>query len=218
MTEANGSPQPGFASIDTRLTWDTSIAYQPPSPSSVEPAPDFGRKPSNKRALNETRKLLSHVLAQLENRKTPASVVDTLMQATDAGSRGISAVAEKLKEVVKVANRSNSRAPVNNTDRQDESDEEDDGSEFTTDETYDLLLQLKDVLVIATAQGWAIFDDGLVPCHLSEISSHYSLLARHFQWPRMREARDSHLRSDAHGVFLKAAPISLLPLRQLVAK
>jgi len=162
MTEVNGSPRPGNTSIDTRLTWDASVVYQPPSPSSIEPSPDFGRKPSNKRALNETRKLLSHVLVQLENRKTPASVVDTLMQASDPGSRGISAVAERLKEVVKVANRSDSRTPINNADRQDESDEEDDGSEFTTDETYDLLLQLKDVLVISTAQGWAIFDDGSV--------------------------------------------------------
>ncbi|KAF9533011.1 hypothetical protein CPB83DRAFT_806739 [Crepidotus variabilis] len=112
----------------------------------------------NNRARNESRKLLSHVLLQLANRRKPPSVVEALTNASyDPSERGLGALAVSFKEAVK-GMKSEKKPDRANTLQGDDSDEETSDT-FTTDETIDLMLQLEDVLTMSLAQGWMIFDD-----------------------------------------------------------
>ena len=109
--------------------------------------------PTNIRARNESRKLLSHVLRQLARRKRPPPVKDMVWNANnDTNMRGFSMVTGPLKDFVKLT-------PDRRIGTQDDSDDEE-SRDFSTDQSFDLMLQLKDVLSMSIAQGWKIFDDG----------------------------------------------------------
>ncbi|TFK42558.1 hypothetical protein BDQ12DRAFT_676416 [Crucibulum laeve] len=110
---------------------------------------------TNNRAKNESRKLLLHVLNQLQNRPRPPSVSDTFSNVVpDVTDKRFDAFVGTVKDAVKLrSNRVGVRSDV------DDSDEEIDQS-FSTDTTFDLMVQLKDVLNISVVQGWHIFDDG----------------------------------------------------------
>ena len=98
---------------------------------------------------NGSRKLLSHVLRRLAHRKKPPPVKDMVWNGThDTTVRGFGGT---LKDFVKLM--PDKRVGIQN----DSDDEESRG--FSTDETFDLMLQLKDVLTTSIAQGWKIFDD-----------------------------------------------------------
>jgi len=107
--------------------------------------------PTNLRARNESRKLLSHVLRQLAHRKKPPPIKDTVWNRNnDRNIRGFGMVA--LKDFVKLV-------PDKRLGIQSDSDDEE-NRDFSTDGTFDLMVQLKDVLTMSIAQGWKIFDDG----------------------------------------------------------
>ncbi|KIM49083.1 hypothetical protein M413DRAFT_21375 [Hebeloma cylindrosporum] len=114
---------------------------------------------ANTRARNEARKLLSHVLIQLANRSKPPSIVDAITNATsDSVERGFGAFTETLREAVKLGNNQGLKIRQNAEAHEDDSDDEGNIA-FATDGTIDLLMQLKDVITMAIAQGWQIFDD-----------------------------------------------------------
>lgn len=128
------------------------------SPYTVEP-PSNVLPSTNTRALNESRKLLSHVLVQLANRTKPESVVDSLTSIVHGSTeRGFGALAESLREAVKLGSRQEYRSEKRSVNVTEHSDDEND-STFTTDDTIELMMQLKDVLTMSLAQGWQIFDD-----------------------------------------------------------
>ncbi|KAF8910955.1 hypothetical protein CPB84DRAFT_1842225 [Gymnopilus junonius] len=113
----------------------------------------------NSRARNESRKLLSHVLLQLANRKKPESILDTIASVNhDSADDGIGALGDSLREAFRMGGRQEGRSERRITTPQDDSDDEN-ADTSTTDETYDLMVQLLDVLTLSVAQGWPIFDE-----------------------------------------------------------
>jgi hypothetical protein len=152
-----------LSSLDTNFTINVQEDLElPPVRISTSPPNLTGHDSPpfvNTRARNEARKLLSHVLIQLANRFKPPSIVDAITNATDDSvERGFGAFAETLREVVKLGNNQGFKPRQNSEAHEDDSDDERNIA-FATDGTIDLLTQLKDVITMAIAQGWQIFDD-----------------------------------------------------------
>lgn len=145
------------------LSKSHSLVNTPLLPSDERPSTDFGRSFSkgNKRAPNESRKLLSHVLAQLQTRPMPPTVYESYMDAKDT-VRGpnIGVVLDTMKDAIKskasIAMRSSSQISTT------ENYPEDDIGLYSTDDTYELMFQLRNVLLVSNDQGWRIFDDEYV--------------------------------------------------------
>lgn len=120
----------------------------------------------NSRAKNESRKLFAHVLGQLERRPMPPPVFDAFVgPEMESSETNLGALVETVKGAVKSKVKRQEKKPRVSDSMAAPDDDSDDGGEgvFTTDVTYDLMLQLKDVLIMSAAQGWHIFDDGCVP-------------------------------------------------------
>ncbi|KAG6814364.1 hypothetical protein H0H92_010950 [Tricholoma furcatifolium] len=116
--------------------------------------------PTN-RARTESRKLLAHVLAQLESRAMPPDIFDTLNHPEDLGTENnLGALLNVMRGTSnprKVQQESRRQASMRNGEDSDsDADEE---HEFSTDATYGLMLQLKDLLSISVDQDWHILDD-----------------------------------------------------------
>lgn len=123
-------------------------------------APPIG-KTTNK-ARNESRKLLAHVLGQLQNRPLPPPIFEAFSSNGDeTNDHRLGAILETVKGAVnfKAGTRDANRDPhVPVPVTEDDSDDEVDRT-FSTGATLDLMMQLRDVLTISVAQGWQIFDD-----------------------------------------------------------
>lgn len=184
MVESNDSRQlRNLSRIDTSISWSNlpsspnidALSPFPPSHPTIavneagqlSPTPvtdsTLRRQPGNKsRALNETRKLLSHVLIQLADRQKPPPIPQTIGLNHELGTAGTSSIASVLKGGVKAPKKPSQKPERHaSTEAQDESDDEID-QDFTTDETFNLLTQLKDVLNLSAAQGWRLFEDEFV--------------------------------------------------------
>lgn len=136
------------------------------SPIADEPLSTYHPQPipTNLRARNESRKLLSHVLRQLAHRKKPPPVKDMVWNGNSyTNIRGFGMVAGTLKDFVKFM--PDKRVGIPNDSDDDEN------RDFSTDDTFDLMIQLKDVLTMSIAQGWKIFDDGLATSFHSHSST-----------------------------------------------
>ncbi|KAH9856975.1 hypothetical protein C2E23DRAFT_892456 [Lenzites betulinus] len=115
------------------------------------------------RARNESRKLLAHILSQLQNRPVPPSLLNSLVNGQIRSEKGIGSVMKSVKGAVKYTGtlrerRTHQPVPQDDTDSGDEQDEG-----FITDLTFDLMNQLKDVLVLSIAHKWDIFYDSNAP-------------------------------------------------------
>ncbi|KAF5380960.1 hypothetical protein D9615_003973 [Tricholomella constricta] len=176
------SPRSRIAAIDTTVTEDFSFSIDsptspahtdiPPLRVSISPRaetsptlPTTSRtqtslKKTNNRARTESRKLLAHVLDQLERRNLPSSIFDVFGNTEDqAAEKNLGALLETVKDAVKIKKqKQEGRLQTQAGTVEDDSD--DDGEHgFSTDATYDLMLQLKDVLIMSVDQGWYIFDE-----------------------------------------------------------
>jgi hypothetical protein len=115
---------------------------------------------SKHRIREESRKLLAHVLSQLQHghRTLPPPIYDAFTTVKDEiAGNGFAVIAETVRGVVKMRAGRPVAAPTSNFD---DEGEEDDGRVFSTDATLELMTQLRDVLIISAAQGWQIFDEG----------------------------------------------------------
>ncbi|KAH8106968.1 hypothetical protein BXZ70DRAFT_1003857 [Cristinia sonorae] len=107
----------------------------------------------SEKAKNESRKLLAHLLDQLQQREAPSSVYGSGSQSK-SGGLGIGSVVKSMKSAV------SNREPQDGRRASGEDDEDDEPlAEFYTDTTYDLMSQLKDVFIVASAQRWNLFSD-----------------------------------------------------------
>ena len=145
------------------LSKSYSLVHTPLLPSDERPSTDLGRSFSkgNKRARTESRKLLSHVLAQLQTRSMPPTVYDSYMDAKDT-VRGLNVgvVLDTMKDVIKSKASISMRSPQMSTT--ENYSEDDIGLVYSTDDTYELMFQLRNVLLVSDDQGWRIFDDEYV--------------------------------------------------------
>ncbi|KAH8117558.1 hypothetical protein DFH11DRAFT_1504486 [Phellopilus nigrolimitatus] len=106
------------------------------------------------KARQETRKLLSHILNELQNRPRPPSIWDAFKSEYGGlGAHGPKGI-RKSSETRDKANRSRTMTLV-------DSDSDDEiSSLFSPDITFDFLNKLKEVLIMSKARGWHIFNDG----------------------------------------------------------
>jgi hypothetical protein len=113
---------------------------------------------NNSKALNESRKLLAHLLGQLQNRALPPPVFDAFRDINNNSTdKGLADMVQTVKAAVKfkAGRRDDGIQPT--ASQRDDSDEEDTEDTFTTDATFSLMTQLKDVLLISRLQNWQIF-------------------------------------------------------------
>ena len=137
--------------------------HQAPPNSAFSPiAPPINRQKTTSRANKESRKLLAHILGQLERRDLPPPLLTTEDELASA-NKGVS-ILETVKEtanVKKLIIESSKSFQSNNED--DEADEDTNGEgSYSTDSVYELLVQLRDLILLSTAQGWHLLDDGYV--------------------------------------------------------
>jgi len=137
--------------------------------------PSFGENPSPSpsylvsgvsapvasKALNESRKLLAHLLGQLQGRPLPPPVFDAFKDiGGSSNDTRFVEVVETVKAAVRIKGGKRDARGQPPTTQWDDSDEEDETEKkFTTDATFSLMTQLKDVLLISRLQNWHIFYD-----------------------------------------------------------
>lgn len=102
------------------------------------------------KARNESRKLLSHILAQLEARNFPPPVLEGSDARAPQAKRGIAAVVRSIGK---------GKGSDAKQSREDEDSDEDYATNdvFFTDATLKLMVQLKDTLQISIFNSWDIF-------------------------------------------------------------
>jgi hypothetical protein len=127
-------------------------------PDRTPPAPNVS-VPSTSKALNESRKLLAHLLNQLQTRPLPPSVFDAFKDIN--GSLNDTKLADVVQTVrAAVRLKGGKRDGQTHVPQRDDSDEEAETEKtFSTDATFSLMTQLKDVLLISRLQNWQIFHD-----------------------------------------------------------
>lgn len=114
---------------------------------------------SSNKARNESRKLLAHLLSQLQHRPMPPSSLQTIEDMSAPTEKGLGAVVQTVKVAVK-HRRTRSEAKAARGLQADDSDSDlEDDAVFSTDITFDLMSQLKDVLIISSLQKWDILND-----------------------------------------------------------
>lgn len=105
------------------------------------------------KARNESRKLLSHILAQLEARNMPPPVLEGSETRSPQDRKGIAAVVRSFSGKSKNSDQKQGGP-------EDDSDEDYDPVDrpvFFTDATLKLMIQLKDTLQISIHNKWDIF-------------------------------------------------------------
>ena len=118
------------------------------------------------RARNESRKLLAHILSQLQDRPTPPSLLNTLVYGSQQSEKTSGSVIKSVKGAVKYTGTLRERRTHQLVPQDDTDSEDDESRTFTTDVTFDLMSQLKDVLVLSIAHKWDIFYDRYVTLYM----------------------------------------------------
>ncbi|KAG6900871.1 hypothetical protein C0993_009989 [Termitomyces sp. T159_Od127] len=168
--------------IDTDIAHDHNISIPSPTPISNNDAspvhflqtgasptsPITPRTQSNahkvnpiNRARTESRKLLAHVLDQLHHRTLPPGIFEAFNHTEVEGPEdnlGLLLQTVKGAVVNPKKMRQDGKHHVPTGVGEDDSDE-DGEREFSTDATYDLMLQLKDLLRVSMDWNWHILDD-----------------------------------------------------------
>lgn len=139
---------------------DANKSNSNPYDSHRQPAP-----PGLNRARNESRKLLAHILSQLQTRPVPPSLLSTLVFGSGQNEKSSGSVIKSVKGAVKYTGTLRERRTHQPVPQDDTDSEDDDVESFSTDITLDLLNQLKDVLTLSIAHSWDIFYDRLVHLH-----------------------------------------------------
>ncbi|KAG6832130.1 hypothetical protein H0H87_002442 [Tephrocybe sp. NHM501043] len=141
---------------DIRISTSPGTDISPISPS-TQPLHKIN---ANSRARTESRKLLAHVLDQLERRTLPPNIFDTYDGTENhEPENNLRALLQTVKGAVnsrKVSQEAKRPTPAGIGEDDSDDDEE---HEYSTDVTYSLMLQLKDLLSVSVDQDWHILDD-----------------------------------------------------------
>jgi hypothetical protein len=147
---------PGLAS-PTRQTSPTFMMSRSQEPRrSPRSSPYSQSKPKN-RALTESRKLLAHLLSQLQNRPMPPSVFESFKTSSDSSAdKGFGILIETVRSAAKLKGgklEARTQSLVLGEDHEDDEDDEEKEVVFTTNVTFDLMVQLKEVCLHTLCPG-----------------------------------------------------------------
>lgn len=174
----DGSPASG-AMNSAALTPSPSF-YIPLSPNVDKYSPQLARmalsqRDSAEHARDESRKLVSLLLNQLSTRTCPPPIFDTLnVHATPTSGAGLEQIIGVVRNVVKQKSHKRSASgPISQSVKEESDDDGSDSIIFSSETTFDLMVQLKEVLLFSASQGWQIFEQGyiisiLAPCIFAE--------------------------------------------------
>lgn len=141
---------PTIPSVSPGTVEGTSATVQPQRPlrATARSAPD------------EIQKLLGQLLYQLEERPKPPPTSDSLKENVTRVTDGrlVAAVGTVVGAIR--LQRSILEGQTRNLEADDDADLDDQNQGFTTDTTFSILNQLKDVLSVSFAQGWNLFSAG----------------------------------------------------------
>ncbi len=115
--------------------------------------------PGMARARNESRKLLAHILSQLQGRAVPPPLLTTLVFGSGPTEKSNGSVVKSMRGAMRYTKTLPTRRTHQPVPQDDTDSEEEDVEMFSTDITLDLINQLKDVLVLSIAHSWDIFYD-----------------------------------------------------------
>ncbi|KAG0707721.1 hypothetical protein DFH29DRAFT_594919 [Suillus ampliporus] len=112
-------------------------------------------------AREESRKLVGLLLDQLSSRTHPPPIFDALnVHATPQADAVLGHIIGAVRNVVKQkSHKRGASAPLQSL-KDDSDDEGSDNVVFSSETTFDLMVQLKEVLLFSASQGWQIFDQG----------------------------------------------------------
>jgi hypothetical protein len=176
---------PQTAISPSPLIGDAEFAIRTKGPGHLAPAPGDAALLSplyqpqpvrSKSAPHELRKLLVHLLDQLQQRAKAPSIFDSLKGANNDGGKGrFGAVvgtvlgAVRLQATLQSSMQASTHSSAHGREASlsagktllDEDADEDDGidGDFHTDEAYELVVKLNDVLNISAKQGWQLMAD-----------------------------------------------------------
>ncbi|KAG1756739.1 uncharacterized protein EDB91DRAFT_1332497 [Suillus paluster] len=161
----DGSPG---AMYSATLTPSPSF-YIPLSPNVDKSSPSaqlarmaLSQRDSADHAKEESRKLVGLLLDQLSSRTRPPPIFDALnVHATSPADAGLGHIIGAVRNVVKQkSHKRGTSTPVLRSMKEDSDDEGSGNVVFSSETTFDLMVQLKEVLLFSASQGWQIFDQG----------------------------------------------------------
>jgi hypothetical protein len=109
---------------------------------------------------HESRKLLAHILGQLERRPKPPFLEAFSQVDVTSNENTLGVFVETMKGTMHLGSKRRDVAPSLHVESTDDDTDDELDQVFSTDTTYSLMVQLKNVLVMSVTQGWHIFDDG----------------------------------------------------------
>lgn len=148
------------------------------SPSAQLTKMALSQRNSAEHARDESRKLVALLLHQLSTRPRPPPIFDALnIHAPATVGSGLGQIIGAVRNVVKQKSHKRSASvPIS----QDSDDEGSDNVVFSSETTFDLMVQLKEVLLFSASQGWQVFEQGYisVPIHYILAETSIELLNR----------------------------------------
>lgn len=137
--------------------------YIPLSPSVDKYSPSaqlarmaLSQRNSANHAREESKKLVGLLLDQLSSRTRPPPIFDALnVHAAPSTEAGLGNIIGAVRNVVKQKSHKRLQSM-----KEDSDDEGSDYIVFSSETTFDLMVQLKEVLLFSASQGWQVFDQG----------------------------------------------------------
>ncbi|KAG1782540.1 hypothetical protein EV702DRAFT_387062 [Suillus placidus] len=146
---ASRTPSPSFS-----IPLSPSVDKYSPSAQLAKMA--LSQRDSANHAREESKKLVGLLLDQLSSRTRPPPVFDALnVHATPSTEAGLGHIIGAVRNVVNPK----SHKRLQST-KEDSDDEGSDYAVFSSETTFDLMVQLKEVLLFSASQGWQLFDQG----------------------------------------------------------
>ncbi|KZT09437.1 uncharacterized protein LAESUDRAFT_741739 [Laetiporus sulphureus 93-53] len=160
------------------------------------------------KARDESRKLLAHLLSQLQHRPLPPASFDQSTANTYQADKGFNAVIQSVKGAAKHRRGRSDHVP---STAEDNSSDDDDGPQFSTDVTLDLMIQLRDVLKISTDQKWNILDDSYSPAEMHKKGEKTSESSKS-KWSAQSKGKRSRLHGRSPSVNSGQDGVQATPL------
>ncbi|KAG2034905.1 hypothetical protein BDR03DRAFT_900655 [Suillus americanus] len=125
------------------------------SPSAQLARMALSQRDSVNHAREESKKLVGLLLDQLSSRTRPPPIFDALnVHATPSTEAGLGHIIGAVRNVVKQKSHKRLQSM-----KEDSDDEGSDYVVFSSETTFDLMVQLKEVLLFSTSQGWQVFSN-----------------------------------------------------------
>lgn len=159
MSDLTPSTSSHFPADRTQARNDSPYSGKPgPSRPVIRLSTSPASKPTGRR--HESRKLLAHILDQLDRRPKPPPLFEAFPNSHfSLSGNTLGVFVETVKENLNSSSKRRDAKQSVQVDPTDDDTDDELNRVFTTDTTYDLMVQLKNLLMMSVAEGWHIFDE-----------------------------------------------------------